>query len=177
MRKRITLNRALAVLMVLVIVGSLGVAQYRAANAGPAQPQEQWAIAAIDDNGHVDHRVLLSAESRTMADTTPVNGSTVCIEGDADQFAAQLTLSGTMAGTAPTLDVVLQHSIDGGTNWITVNDFTDINATVTPASQYVSWSDVPASTAVTFGDCYRARYTFGGTGTVTANVGVALIAK
>lgn len=177
MRKRFTFYRTTAVLSLLLLVASFGVVQLRA-DAGPAQPQEQFAIAAISDGGHVDRRILLAPESRTMAGAnTPVNGSTVCIQGDADQFAAQLTLSGTMGGTAPTLDVVLQHSIDGGTNWITLVDYTDINATVTPASQYNSWSDVPASTAITFGDCYRGRLTFGGSGTVTANIGLALIAK
>lgn len=163
-------------ILALLIVASLGLVQMRA-DAGPAQPQEQFAIAAINDGGHVDRRVLLTSGTFTMANTTPVNGNTVCIQGDAKQFAAQLTLSGTMGGTAPTLDVVLQHSIDGGTTWITLKDFTDINATVTPASQYDSWSDVAASTAVTFGDCYRGRYTFGGSGTVTANIGLNLIAK
>lgn len=177
MRKRLTFNRFTALFLVLLLPAAFGVAQLRA-DAGPAQPKEQWAVAAISDGGHVDRRILIVPEAKTMAGAnTPVNGSTVCIAGDADQFAAQLTLSGTMGGTAPTLDVVLQHSIDGGTNWITLVDYTDINATVTPASQYNSWSDVPASTAITFGDCYRGRYTFGGTGTVTANIGLALIAK
>ena len=176
MRKYLSIKYVGALLAILILgVGLLGT-QLRA-DAGPAQPETMYRAAAITGDGRIQKAVLLEQEVRTMANTTPVNGSTVCIQGDASQFAAQLVNGAAMGGTAPTLDVVLQHSIDGGANWITLNDFTDINATVTPASQYVSWSDVPASTAVTFGDCYRVRYTFGGTGTVTADFGVNLIGK
>lgn len=163
-------------LLVALLVGGSLLSAHFAVDAAPA-PKEQYRAAAIDAGGYVQHAVLLDDAAYTMANTTPVNGGAVCIAGDASQFAAELTLSGTMTGTAPTLAVVLQHSIDGGLHWNTVNTFTTINATVTPASQYVSFSDVPASTAVTWGDCFRARYTFGGTGTVVANVGLHLIGK
>lgn len=181
MRTLFTRGRLYLLASVLILASALGVMQYRAM-AGPAQPSEAFRAAYITADGHIQKAVLLEDGTFTMANTTPVNGTVACIQGDAKQFAAQLTLSGTMAGTAPTLDVVLQHSIDynpadpNAAHWITLKDFTDFNATVTPASQYDSWSDIAASTAVTFGDCYRARYTFGGTSS-SVNIGLHLIAK
>jgi hypothetical protein len=66
-----------------------------------------------------------------------------------------------------------QNSIDGGTTWTDVGTWTTINATVTPASQSQTVADVSNNTtAVSYGDCWRATYTFGGTGTVTANIGI-----
>lgn len=170
-----TLALYVAALMLLLVAG-VGYANQRA-QAGPSDGQDMYRMAAISGDGHVTHSVLLSQEARTMPNTTPVAGQTACIQGDASQFAAQLVLSGTPAGTAPTLAVVLQHSIDNGLSWNTVHSFTVINATVTPAAQLVSFSDVAASTAITFGDCFRVQYTWGGSGTVVANVGVQMISK
>jgi hypothetical protein len=170
-------SRILALFAVaLMMLSAVVWAQFRA-DAAPSHQPEQSAVAAINQGGHVDHRVLIPQGNYTMANTTPVSGSAICIDGDPNRFAAQLTLTGTMAGTAPTLAVVLQHSIDGGTTWITLNTFTTINATVTPANQYVQWADVPASTAIVFGDCYRYQYTFGGSAGVAVNIAMAMLAK
>lgn len=166
---------ALAILVPMLLMG--GAAWYATAVAGPSSGGVQYRYAAIDGDGYVRNAVLLRQESRTMPNTTPVNGDSICLSGDPDQFAAQLTLQGTMGGTNPTLTVVLQHSIDGGRTWHQVHAFTAINATVTPAAQLVSFSDVQSATATTYGNCFRARYTWGGTGTVTSNIGMDLIAK
>lgn len=181
MRKFLSLKYISGLLVLLILAGGLAGSQLRA-DAGPAQSGEMYRAAAITQDGHVQRVVLLEQGVKTMADTTPVNGSTVCINGDASKFAAQLTLTGTIgAGTAPVLTVVLQHSIDGGLTWRSVgSSFAAINSTVTPAGgrEDVAFSDVAASTAVVWGDCFRVRYTWAGTAATTvANVGVALIAK
>lgn len=67
------------------------------------------------------------------------------------------------SGTSPTLDIVVQHSPDGGTTWITLATFTQITASGT-ASQHVR---APHSGLL------RVDYTIGGTSpsfTFTATV-------
>jgi hypothetical protein len=179
MRRQINPSRIVALVSILVLALSFGWAQLRA-DAGPGQPQEQFRAAAITADGHIQRAVLLAQGVKSMPNTTPQAGSTVCINGDASRFAAQLTLSGTMTGTNPVVTVVLQHSIDGGVTWRSVgSSFAAINSTVTPAAarEDVAFSDVAASTAVVWGNCFRTLTTWAGTGTVTANLGVALIAK
>lgn len=101
------------------------------------------------------------------------SSAAVCDEGKFTEYLTQLTLTGTMTGTAPTLAVVIQHSIDEGTTWYTVDTFTSINATVTPAAQLKTQvKGIIANTPVTYGGCWRAVWTVGGTGTVTANIGI-----
>ena len=122
--------------------------------------------------------VLFAAGAQTpVSGTTPVASSTYCGFGGRTLFRADAYLSGTMTGTNPTLAVKLQHSIDGGTTWIDVGTWTTINATVTPASQSNSFSDIwNATTPVVYGDCWRATKTYGGT-SPGANLNVVLIAK
>jgi hypothetical protein len=124
------------------------------------------------NDGSVQRVVYVSQAAYTMADTTPVASQAQCFPGYT-LHKAQVVLSGTMSGTAPTLAVKWQNSIDGGTTWTDVGTWTTINATVTPASQSQTVADVSNNTtAVSYGDCWRATYTFGGTGTVTANIGI-----
>lgn len=128
--------------------------------------------------GRVQRIVYVAAGSKTMANTTPVASDPVCGLGGYTLYRADVVLSGTMAGTNPTLTILWQNSIDGGTNWVNVGTWTTINATVTPASQSQVVSDVyNATTAVAYGDCWRATYTWGGTGTVTANFSIKGAAK
>lgn len=169
-------------LVALFMASTFALTQMRA-DAGPASGETQYRLAAVNNsNGNVIHSVLLAQGVKTMADTTPVNGSKVCIPGDYSLFAAELTLTGTIgAGTAPVLTVVLQNSIDNGVTWSNVgSSFAAINSTVTPTGgkERVALADVPASTAFVWGDCWRVRYTWAGTAATTvANVGVQLIAK
>ena len=146
------------------IVGNPDGAEYRALIA----PQ----------GGKVERIVYVATGAKTMADTTPVVGNTVCGIGAYTLYRADVILTGTMAGTNPTLTILWQNSIDGGTNWVSVGTWTTINATVTPASQSQVVSDVyNATTAVAFGDCWRTTHTFGGTGTVVANFSINGYAK
>lgn len=179
-RTRLRLIGLLAVMLALTL-GPLLMSAMRA-DAGPAAPNERYRLAAIDPDGIVRNVVLLEQGDYTMANTTPVAGSPVCIAGDPDLFAARLTLTGTLTGTNPTLTVTLQSSDDGGTTWMNVGSaFAAINATVTPAGgvERVTFADQAGAinTATVFGNCFRVRYTFGGTGTVTGNVGVTLHAE
>lgn len=159
----------------------LGTTQYQA-NAGPQSGKTLYSVAAVDNNDHVINRVLLDGPV-TMVNTTPVAGSTVCLEGDPDAFAARLTLTGTLTGTNPVFTAVLQSSDDGGTTWTAVGSaFAAINATTTPTGgkERVTFADTEAggvNTPVLWGNCFRVQYTFAGTGTVVANVDVRLYAE
>lgn len=129
--------------------------------------------------GKVSRIQYFAGGSKTMAGAnTPVASDPVCGLGSFTLYQAQVQLTGTMTGTAPTLAIKWQNSIDGGTTWSDVGTWTTINATVTPATQNQTVSDVySASTAVAYGDCWRSTYTFGGSGTVTANFSVKGLAK
>lgn len=142
-------------------------------NPEGAQSRE---LIADGESGQVTRIRYFAAGVKTMANTTPVASDPFCsLEGDLHR--ADVKLTGTMAGTAPTLAVKWQNSIDGGTTWIDVGTWTTINATVTPASQSQVVSDIVGSTAVAYGDCWRATYVFGGSGTVTANISITGIEK
>jgi hypothetical protein len=171
-------------LMALMFASVIGLHQYQA-NAGPKSGGTQYSYAAVDSNEHVIHRVLLAQGVKTMVNTTPVNGSTVCLEGDPDVYAARLTLVGTIgAGSAPVITVVLQSSDDEGATWTNVGSaFAAINSTTTPTGglERITFADLEsgaANTPVVWGDCFRVRYTFAGTAATTvANVGVTLYAE
>lgn len=155
--------------MLAVFVFSLAVIGYgRLASAGPAGGETLQRYAAVDSSGVVLRSVLVATGAKTMANVTPINSAKHCV-GDAAHYTAQVNLNSALTGTNPTLAIELQNSIDNGATWTTVHTFTQINATVTPAQQTVDLADVAASTAIVFGDCFRMRYTWGGTGTVTAN--------
>lgn len=79
--------------------------------------------------------------------------------GEADKLAAQLVVSA-RSGTNPTCDVVVQHSIDGGSTWFDLISFTQATAAT---SELKAYSDVQASSAQVIGDRLRAKWTLGGT--------------
>lgn len=178
MRFKVTRQTILYYLAALVVVASLGVASLRSSDAAPKSGEVYYASANVNPDGSYQNLKLLAQGVRTMANTTPVNGETVCLDKAYSQYAAQLTLSGTMAGTAPVLTVVLLGSYDK-VNWFTVHSFAAINATVTPAggAERAAFSDVAASTAITRPMCYRTQSTWGGSGTVTANYGAVIFGK
>lgn len=158
--------------LAIVMILSVGFAHFTQVDASPQGPQYQ--IRALDQDGRVNQLVFVTQGVKTMAGAdTPVASDAACGLGSFEMFTAQVVLTGTMTGTAPTLAVKWQTSRDGGTTWVDVGAWTTINATVTPAVQSQAVSDIwNASTAVAYGDCWRATYTFGGSGTVTANIGI-----
>jgi hypothetical protein len=180
-KRHIRLAVSLVVLLSLM-VGAVAWSSMSQGNADAAPGGKTlYSVAAIDANSNVQRRVLLEQGVKTMPGTTPVPGETVCIEGDADLYAAELTLVGTIgAGTAPVLTVALQNSIDGGVTWRNVGSaFAAINSTVTPAAgqERVTFADQAGAinTATVYGSCFRVLQTWAGTAATTvANVGVTL---
>ena len=154
-------------------------------------PSSDRAIASLGNPNGADYRVLVNSggsdrvkriiyfKSESHASggaNTPVVSGTVCdMAGMLHQ--AEVKLSGTLAGTNPTLAIKWQNSKDGGATWSDVGTWTTINATVTPASQNQVVSDIMASTAVVYGDCWRATYTFTGTGNPSGVFSVTGIEK
>lgn len=170
-------------LLVALFAGTIGFQQFRA-DAGPAGGATLYRAAAIDEGGTVRRVVLLDQGVKTMPGTTPIPGETVCIDGDPDLYAAELTLIGTIgAGTAPVLTVALQNSTDGGVTWRNVGSaFAAINSTVTPAAgqERVTFADQAGAinTATVYGSCFRVLQTWAGSAATTvANVGVVLHAE
>lgn len=165
---------AVAAVLVLALVLQLG---GRGAVAGPeivGNPNGATDRLLVGNtDGSYKRIVYFTQTARTMAGAnTPVASDPHCGNGFS-LHSAQVVLVGTMAGTNPTLAVKWQNSKDGGVTWTDVGSWTTINATVTPATQSQTVADIyNASTAVAYGDCWRSTLTFGGTGTVVANVGV-----
>jgi hypothetical protein len=52
--------------------------------------------------------------------TSDGNGSAVDLQGLTGEIAVILDVSAPVAGTTPTMDVKLQHSVDGSTSWADV---------------------------------------------------------
>jgi hypothetical protein len=176
-----TRRRYTAGIWALLIALVMGVtALGHGAKAGPevvGNPDGANLRALVSDGESVKRIVYVATGAHTMANTTPVATDPKCgMFGDLHK--AEVRLTGTMTGTAPTLAIKWQNSMDGGTTWTDVGTWTTINATVTPASQSQTVADITNnSTAVAYGDCWRVTYTFGGTGTVTANFGVTGLEK
>ena len=72
--------------------------------------------------------------------------------GAANTLRAQLNVTA-VTGTTPTLDVVIEDSVDGGATWNTVGTFTQKTAV---AREVINIT-------VPFGDSLRVRWTVGGT--------------
>lgn len=159
----------LAVLLVMCL--ALGVAQLAPshdayAGAAVVGQRDGADVRAVVSSGsdRVRRIVYFSLVSHASGGVnTPVASDKVCGLAGTFHFA-DVELSGTLAGTNPTLTITWQNSKDGGSTWTSVGAWTVINATVTPASQTQTLSDIAASTAVVYGDCWRARYSFAGTG-------------
>ena len=96
----------------------------------------------------------------TGTKTADENGSAVSGFGGFSKLGAQLVVTA-HAGTSPTLDVKIQHSIDGGTTWFDLITFTQV--TTTDGNQYKVYADVEGTTAQMFGDALRAVIDVGGT--------------
>jgi hypothetical protein len=87
----------------------------------------------------------------SAARTTSGNGAAVVGIADANNAALQLNVTAA-SGTTPTLDVVVEATVDG-TNWYTVGTFTQKVAT---GLQVITVTNL-------IGNQLRARWTIGGT--------------
>jgi hypothetical protein len=164
----------LALALVLGAVFTLGNQGGTAAPDGQPQVEQSLNVTNADRVRRVE---LVDGGLKTMAGAnTPVAGQMECgLTGTLHKAEVQLT--GGMGGTNPTLAILWQNSIDRGNTWTNVGTWTQINATVTPQAQAQTVADLVASTAVAYGDCWRAVYTFGGTGTVTADFAINHLEK
>jgi len=109
----------------------------------------------------------------SAARTTSGTGDAFPGFGEADKLAAQLSVA-SRSGTNPTLDVVIQHSIDGGTTWFDLITFTQATAA---GNELKAYADVQASSAQVIGDRLRAKWTIGGTGTPTFTFSVKVLSE
>lgn len=123
------------------------------------------ALYVAGTGGKVRRIVFFTAGVKTPTGAnTPIVSDPVCGLGSFTLYRADAYLVGTMSGTAPTAAIKWRHSTDGGAHWTDVGTWTTINATVTPASQSQTVSDIyNATTAVAYGDCWDAVITMGGT--------------
>lgn len=163
--------------VVLMVFASAGYAHLtQPASAGPGE-HGVW-VRGLDQDGNIREITFFEQSTHAMVGAnTPVVSSAVCGLGEYDLHAAQVTLSGTLTGTSPSVAVKWQHSYDGGTTWQDIGSFVTIDTTAvtTPANstQRQTVSDIRnASTAVAYGDCQRATLTFTGTGSVGGNIAV-----
>lgn len=97
---------------------------------------------------------ILSSAARTATGT----GDGVTGFARAETLTATLVVSAA-SGTNPTLDVIVQHSIDGS-NWFDLITFTQRTAA---ASEMKSVSEEQGTTVTAIGDRLRVKYTIGGT--------------
>lgn len=186
MRKYIG-KRAIGLLFVFAVIASLSVPMLI---GGGTHDAYAGAEVIGNPNGATD-KVVYAPAGRTakrvvyfnagaqtpVGISTPVNSDTFCDAGSTVQ-RIDAYLVGTMTGTAPTLTIAAYHSLDGGTTWISAGTWTVINATVTPASQTNTFGDVyNATTPTVYGDCWKVTKTYGGSGSVGANVEIVGLAK
>lgn len=112
------------------------------------------------------------------ANQTPIAASgtsvPVCGLSEYDEFIAEVRLTGTMTGTNPTLAITWQSAIGPNDTYTTIDTFTTINATVTPAAQTHALTELPGavSTAVVYGDCMKMAWTIGGTDSPSALIDI-----
>lgn len=184
-------------IVVLLLSGAFAAAVHQNGNSvayagaqilGDPSTANVRALITTNGNDRVERIVYFKMESHaTGGANTPVASSSYCgLAGMLHEVTVKL--SGTMAGTAPTLAIKWQNSKDNKSTWTDVGTWTTINATVTPASQTNTVADsgsivlmnanTPVVTPpVVYGDCWRALYTMAGTGSVAANFSVIGIDK
>lgn len=123
---------------------------------------------AVTNADRSERVAYVAAGSHPMVNTTPVSSSADCGH-DGTLHEVQFVLTpGALAGSNPTLSIQWQNSIDRGNTWQNVGAPVIANATATvPALASVKVSDLAASTAQVYGDCWRVTYVYAGTAATT----------
>lgn len=104
---------------------------------------------------YTEEIILASAARTTSSQTAALPGF-----GAADKLLLQLVITA-VSGTTPTLDVVIEDTLDG-TNWRNVATFPQKNSTTFAATNVQQ-----VLPAAVFADRLRVRWTIGGTATPT----------
>lgn len=142
---------------------------------GQREGSDFRALVASNGTDRVRRVVYFKMENHlTGGANTPVPSGKVCDLAGKFHYA-EVQFTGTLTGSAPTLAIKWQNSLDNGTTWTDVGTWTTINATVTPATQKQTVADTgpivlmnantPVTTpAVMYGDCWRVTYTMGAAG-------------
>ena len=93
-------------------------------------------------------------ETLVASGAKTASGQTSALTGYGVVNTMRLQLAATaVSGTTPTLTVVVEDTLDGGTNWNQVGTFTQVTAT---GAQVINISQP-------FSDTIRVRWTIGGT--------------
>ncbi len=98
----------------------------------------------------------------SAAKTTTGNSGTLSDYGSAVNIRAQLNVTAA-SGTTPTLDVIIQDSVDNGSNWNTIGTFTQKNAV---SREVININPAKAESGTfqpMFGNLLRVQWTIGGT--------------
>lgn len=131
---------------------------------GNPENADMRALVSVNGNDRVKRIVYFRMDNHlTGGADTPVASGAICDLAGIYHYA-EVKFTGTLTGSAPTLAIKWQNSKDNGVTWSDVGTWTQINSTVTPASQSQTVADLAASTAVVYGDCWRVTYTMGAGG-------------
>jgi hypothetical protein len=114
-------------------------------------------------SGSTNEVVVGSAARTTSANSRILGGY-----GPAKFLACSIAVTA-VTGTTPTLDVVVEDTLDG-INFFTIATFTQAVATTSEVKRVVS-------TTLPFTDRLRVRWTIGGTATPTFTFSVSIFAK
>lgn len=99
--------------------------------------------------------VRLVDDATITTTTTFPDPSNTTYKGD-EAYVAELFIAGPVTGTTPTIDVVIQGSLDAGKTWFVVTTFTQKTAvTAAPVTAVIA--------ANTYGHKLRTVATVGGT--------------
>jgi hypothetical protein len=98
----------------------------------------------------------------SAARTATGNSGTLTGYGPAASLRAQLNVTAA-SGTTPTLDVVIQDSVDGGTNWNTIGTFAQKTTTGREVINILPLKAESATFQPIFSDTLRVLWTIGGT--------------
>lgn len=182
--KKLRFFSSTAILIVMILGLLFSVANYSTGDAlagasvsGNREGATSRALITVNGSSKVSQVIYFAAGAKTNPGAnTPVASGKLCGAAASGVYHyAEVRLVGTMTGTAPTLTVKFQNSVDGGTVWSDVKTFTQINATSVPAvqtqvaadtagSSFFNGTSVATIPAAVYGDCWRITYTYGGTG-------------
>lgn len=123
---------------------------------------------AVTNADRSERVAYVAAGAHPMVNTTPVSSSADCGHDGQLHLLQIVSTPGALGGSNPTLSIQWQNSVDRGVTWQNVGSAVTANATATvPAYTAIKVSDLAASTAQVFGDCWRVTYVYAGSAATT----------